>query len=321
MMKVGVIGVGYLGRFHAQKYASMQDVELLYVCDISEKRGEEVAKETGSHFIKDYKEMASEVDAVSIVVPTNQHFEIAKYFLEAGVHCLVEKPITVHLFEAEALIEIAKEKGCILQVGHLERFNPAIRFLEDHVEKPLFIEAHRLSGFKERALDVDVILDLMIHDIDLTLAFVNSEIKEIRAVGVPVLSPKIDIANARIMFENGCNANLTASRISLQTMRRIRIFQPGLYLSADCLEQSNLMVTADLERPLTEAIIPRPISHERSDILMDELIHFVDCIKNGVKPKVAGEDGLKALEVAQQIKAKIQEGLGVYEECIGKKSF
>ncbi len=309
-INVAVIGVGYLGRFHAEKYALMRDwVNLLYVCDIDEARGSAIAQDTGAAYVRDYRDIIGKVDAVSIVVPTQYHFEIARQFLENGVHCLVEKPITVRLWEAEALIELSEANGCILQVGHLERFNPAILFIEEHIDFPLFIEAHRLSGFKERALDVDVILDLMIHDIDLALSFVRSPVSEIRAVGVPVLTGKIDIANVRIIFENSCTANLTASRISLTPMRRIRIFQPGLYLSGDCMEQENLIVRADLRRPVKEAIIPKTIRHERADMLMEELRHFIRCIRRNTAPKVSGKDGLNALKVAHDIKAEIEERL------------
>lgn len=312
-LRVAVIGVGYLGRFHAEKYAQMEGVVLRYVVDVDETRGRQVGEEVGATFLRDYREIKDDIDAVSIVVPTQYHFEVASFFLEKGVHCLVEKPITVHIEDAKRLIELAEEQGLVLQVGHLERFNPAILFLEEHVREPLFIEAHRLSGFKERALDVDVILDLMIHDIDLTLAFVDSDIEEIRAVGVPVLSDKVDIANARIMFENGCNANLTASRISLQSMRRMRIFQPGLYLSADCFEQKNLMVKADIGKPGgLGAIVPTPVSHEKRDILFDELKDFVACILEGRAPKVDGRAGLKALSVAQDIKEEIEKRLDTY---------
>jgi len=312
MLKVAVIGVGYLGRFHAQKYARMEGVELSYVCDLSEERARDSAKETGAKYVTNFQEIVDRIHAASVVVPTNMHHSIAKVLLENGVHCLVEKPITTTLEEAKELIDIADKKGCILQVGHLERYNPAIRFMEKRVKAPLFIEAHRLSPFKERALDVDVVLDLMIHDIDLVLSFVQSSIKEIRAVGVPVLSPRVDIASARITFKNGCNANLTASRISLQEMRRIRLFQPGMYISADCLEQRNLIVTADLKRPLHEAITPMPVAHERADILMEELSDFIQCIREKRGPKVSGEDGLMALEVAQNITRAIQEGIDTY---------
>ncbi len=311
-LRVAVIGVGYLGRFHAEKYARMESIELKYVVDVDESRGRGVGDEVGATFLSDFREIESDVDAVSIVVPTQHHFEVASFFLERGVHCLVEKPITVRLDEAKRLIELADKKGLVLQVGHLERFNPAILFLEKHVREPLFIEAHRLSGFKERALDVDVILDLMIHDIDLTLSFVDSKIEEIRAVGVPVLTNKVDIANARIMFENGCNANLTASRISLQSMRRMRIFQPGLYLSADCLEQKNLMVEANPGQKGLGSIVPTPVTHEKRDILFDELEDFVGCVREGRPPKVDGIAGLKALSVAQDIKEDIAKRLDTY---------
>ncbi len=301
--------MGYLGRFHAQKYAQMEGVDLVGVMDISPERAQNVAKEVGTDAYTDIHEIAGKVDAASVVVPTIHHHEVAKILFSHGIHCMIEKPISATVEEADELISLAKEQGLILQVGHLERFNPAIKVLEAKVTHPLFIEAHRLSGFKDRATDVDVVLDLMIHDLEIILALVDSPLKEIRAVGVPVLTPKVDIANTRLIFENGCTANLTASRISLQDMRRIRVFQPGAYISADCAERKSLVVTRDLSAGPMTAIRPEFRTHEGTDMLYDELESFVRAVQGLEKPKVTGELGRRALKLALDINARITQGL------------
>ncbi len=309
MIRTAVIGVGYLGRFHAQKYAQMEGIDLVGVVDISPERAQDVAKEVGTDAYTDIHEIAGKIDAASVVVPTIHHHEVAKILFSHGVHCMLEKPISTTVEEADELISLAKEQGLILQVGHLERFNPAIKVLEAKVMHPLFIEAHRLSGFKDRATDVDVVLDLMIHDLEIILALVHSPLKEIRAVGVPVLTPKVDIANTRLIFENGCTANLTASRISLQDMRRIRVFQPGAYISADCAERKSLVVTRDLSAGPMTAIKPEFKTHDGTDMLYDELESFVRAVQGLEKPKVTGESGRRALKLALDINARIMQGL------------
>ncbi|PXF59890.1 MAG: UDP-N-acetyl-D-glucosamine dehydrogenase [Deltaproteobacteria bacterium] len=309
MIRTAVIGVGYLGRFHAQKYAQMKDVDLVGVVDISSERAQDVAKEVGTDAYTDIHEIAGKIDAASVVVPTIHHHEVAKILFSHGVHCMLEKPISTTVEEADELISLAKKQDLILQVGHLERFNPAIKVLEAKVTHPLFIEAHRLSGFKDRATDVDVVLDLMIHDLEIILALVHSPLKEIRAVGVPVLTPKVDIANTRLIFENGCTANLTASRISLQDMRRIRVFQPGAYISADCAERKSLVVTRDLSAGPMTAIRPEFKTHEGTDMLYDELESFVRAVQGLEKTKVTGESGRRALKLALDINARIMQGL------------
>ncbi|MBW2163773.1 MAG: Gfo/Idh/MocA family oxidoreductase [Deltaproteobacteria bacterium] len=312
-MRTAVIGVGYLGRFHAQKYAQMEGVDLVGVVDISPERAQDVAKEVGTDAYTDIHEIAEKIDAASVVVPTIHHHEVAKILFSRGIHCMLEKPISTTVEEADELISLAKEQGLILQVGHLERFNPAIKVLEAKVAHPLFIEAHRLSGFKDRATDVDVVLDLMIHDLEIILALVHSPLKEIRAVGVPVLTPKVDIANTRLIFENGCTANLTASRISLQDMRRIRVFQPGAYISADCAERKSLVVTRDLSAGPMAAIRPEFKTHEGTDMLYDELESFVRAVQGLEKPKVTGESGRRALKLALDINARIMQGLNTLD--------
>nr|HDM99526.1 Gfo/Idh/MocA family oxidoreductase [Deltaproteobacteria bacterium] len=309
MIRTAVIGVGYLGRFHAHKYAQMQDVELVGVVDISPERSQDVARDVGCKAYTDIYEIVGKIDAASVAVPTVNHHEVADILLSNGIHCMLEKPISTTVEEADELISLAKKQGLILQIGHLERFNPAIKVLEAKVKDPLFIEAHRLSGFKDRATDVDVVLDLMIHDLEIILAMVDVPLKEIRAVGVPVLTSKVDIANTRLIFENGCTANLTASRISLRDMRRIRVFQPGAYISADCAERKSLVVTRDLSADPISAIRPEFMTHEGTDILYDELKSFIRSVQGLEKPKVTGESGRRALKLALEINARIIKGL------------
>jgi len=232
-LRIGVVGVGHLGQFHAEKYARMEGVELVGIADIIADRAHDVANRLGTKAFTDYKDLIEKVDAASIVVPTDLHFPASHDFLEARVDLLIEKPITETLDDADTLIQLADSKGLIIQVGHLERFNPAILALSEVIDRPLFIESDRLSGFGERGTEVDVVLDLMIHDIDIILSLVKSPIKSIHAVGVPVVTPRVDIANARLIFENGCVANVTASRISMKSMRKIRFFQKDTYVSVD----------------------------------------------------------------------------------------
>lgn len=309
MIRAAVIGVGYLGRFHAQKYAHMKNVNLVGVVDINKEQAQAVGQEMGCAAFTDFREILDGVDVVSVVVPTVDHYTVASEVLGRGVHCLLEKPISTTVEEADRLIELAKDKRVVLQIGHLERFNPAVQVLEEKVEHPLFIEAHRLSGYKNRATDVDVVLDLMIHDLDIILSLVQAPLEEILAVGVPVLTPHVDIANVRLIFSNGCTANLTASRISLQAMRRIRVFQPGSYISVDCLERKSLVVTQDLNVGPESAIRPELTSLEGGDILFDELAAFTRAVHGLEPPKVTGEAGRAALAVALQIGRQIRNGL------------
>ncbi len=309
-MKAVVIGTGYLGRFHAQKYAAMEDVDLVGVVDVDEKRASEVAAETGTRAFTDFHDIVGEADVASVVVPTTLHYQVAMELLANNVHVMLEKPMTTTREEAAQLIELADKKRLVLQIGHLERYNPAIVTLEEKVSQPLFIEAHRLSGFKPRAIDVDVVLDLMIHDIDIVLALVNAPVSEIKAAGVPVLTPRIDIANVRIIFENGCTANLTASRISLKDLRRIRVFQPGCYISADCTQRNNLVVTADrFASDIASSIVPDLITHPQVDVLDMELRDFVRVVRAGSRPRVDGTAGLRALSLALDINESITKSL------------
>jgi predicted dehydrogenase len=302
-LKCAVIGTGYLGKFHAQKYAGLADCELVAVADINEAAALTVAETHGAKALSDYHELLNgAVDAVSIVVPTTLHHQVARDFLNAGVHVLVEKPITVTVAEADELIAIAKEKNLVLQVGHLERFNPAVLGL-DKDEKPLFIESHRLSPFNPRANDVSVVLDLMIHDIDIILALVDSEVERIDASGTAVLTQGTDIANARLLFKNGCVANVTASRISMKLERKMRMFRPSSYVSVDF---QNRVLTK--HRTGTKEMFPgipeietEESVFESGDALLEEIRHFVLCIQAGTKPLVSGEAGRRALETAIRI--------------------
>lgn len=302
-IRTAVIGVGYLGQFHAQKYANLPDSELIAVADADAGRAHEIAKPLGVQAVADYRELLGEVDAVSIVVPTSLHREVAGAFLEHGSHVLVEKPITTTVAEATELIELAAARQCILQVGHLERFNAVMLDLDKELAQPLFIESHRLAPFKPRGTDVSVVLDLMIHDIDIILNIVRSEVTRIDASGSPVLSDAVDIANARLQFASGCVANVTASRISTRTERKMRLFQEDAYLSVDFQER----VLAVYRRSANEQFPGVPdIEHAETrfddgDALNTEIKLFLQAIRENTAPVVSGEDGRRALETATEI--------------------
>ncbi|MCW5570983.1 MAG: Gfo/Idh/MocA family oxidoreductase [Steroidobacteraceae bacterium] len=303
VLRTAVIGVGYLGRFHAQKYAQAAASRLVAVVDANEGARTRVAAETGARPEADYRSLLGEVDAVSVVTPTPAHFQIARDFLQAGAHVLVEKPITETAQQARELIEAARKSGRVLQVGHLERFNPAVRAAEPYLRTPRFIECHRLAPYRERGTDVNVVLDLMIHDIDIVQAIVGSPIASLEAVGAPVFSDEIDIANARIRFENGCVANATASRVSLKTERKLRLFEDDAYLSID-LQQRILTVIRKRAGGPAEGQLPVTIeeqSFEQGDALRAEIESFLDCARRDGTPVVTGEDGLRALETAIRI--------------------
>ena len=301
-LKCAVVGAGYLGKFHAQKYAGLPDCELVAVIDVDEQLASEVARRYGAKAYTDYRRILNEVDAASIVVPTTRHHAVSKDFLEAGVHVLVEKPMTVTIAEADELIALAKARNLVLQVGHLERFNPAILGL-DQGEKPLFIESHRLSPFNPRANDVSVVLDLMIHDIDIILALVDSDLERIDASGTAVLTKGTDIANARLLFANGCVANVTASRISMKTERKMRMFRPDSYVSVDFQNRVLTKLSAGTKEmfPGVPEIVSEESVFEDGDALLAEIKHFSDCIRNGRKPLVSGEAGRRALATALKI--------------------
>ncbi|HKU90582.1 MAG TPA: Gfo/Idh/MocA family oxidoreductase [Steroidobacteraceae bacterium] len=310
-IKAAVVGVGYLGRFHAQKYAQIPGCELVAVVDGREEVRNAVAAEVHSRPLADYRELLGQVDAVSVVTPTPAHFEIADAFLAAGAHVLVEKPITETPAQARSLISRAARMGRILQVGHLERFNAAILAAEPHLHSPRFMECHRLAPYKERGTDVNVVLDLMIHDIDLVQSLAGSEIESIDAIGSPVFSGEIDIANARIRFVNGCVANTTASRVSLKTERKLRIFEDAAYISLD-LQQKILTLIRKRDAAPAPGQLPVSIEEanlEQGDALKSEIESFLECIRNDRRPIVSGEDGLRALETAIRITEQVKANL------------
>jgi predicted dehydrogenase len=319
-IRAAVIGAGYLGRFHAQKYAQLADCQLVAVVDTQPSAAERLATELGARPLQDYRMLLGEVDAVSIATPTPTHSEIALAFLQAGAHVLVEKPMTETTAQAEALIKAAHSAARVLQVGHLERFNPAVLAAEALLSEPRFIECQRLAPFRERGTDVNVVLDLMIHDIDLLQMIVGSPLAALDAIGTPVFSNEVDIANARLRFENGCVANVTASRVSLKTERKLRVFRDDAYLSID-LQQKILTVIrkrdagstatsapASLAERLAGGNLPVHIeeqSFEQGDALRAEIEAFLAAAR-GVGPvKVSGEDGLRALRTAMAITARV----------------
>jgi predicted dehydrogenase len=307
-LRVGVIGTGYLGKFHAEKYARIDAAELVGVVDADLSRAEAVAKKTGTRAYSNYEDLLGKVDAVSIVVPTPEHFRIGMFFLEHDVDVLIEKPMTTTLQEADRLIQVSEERGLIIQVGHLERFNPAVVALNDIIGQPRFIESHRLSLYQERGTDVSVVHDLMIHDIDIILNFVKSEVKSIHAAGIPVISRHVDIANARLEFENGCVANVTASRISTKNERKIRLFQKDAYISVDFANHGITIVQPG--RKSEESIIPgtdiRQLNFAKGDALEDEIRSFVRDVKRRESPEVTGQMGRDALKIALSILDQIQ---------------
>ncbi len=306
-MRTAVIGVGYLGRFHAQKYRSLTGSELVAVVDPSAQVRTAVAAELGVPALADHRELLGAVDAVSVVTPTPLHYEIAKQFLESGAHVLVEKPMTATLAEGERLIAAARGANRILQVGHLERFNAAVQALQPILTVPRFIESARLAPFKHRGTDVDVVLDLMIHDIDLILSIVRSPVVSVDAIGSSVFSKEIDIANARLRFANGCVANATASRVSLKTERRLRLFQDDAYVSVD-LHQKVLTVirkTSGTGADGMPVVDIQETSYDQGDALKVEIEAFLAAAAAGSEPPVTGEDGLKALSVAVAIAEQV----------------
>lgn len=301
-LRTAVVGVGHLGRFHAQKHKMIDGVELIGVCDVSKEQSEKVAREMGVAAFHDPKDLIGKVDAVTIAASTESHFALGKLFLSNGIHVLMEKPIASTSEGAQILCELADEKKVKFQVGHVERFNPALIAMRSKLLKPLFIECHRLAPFKVRSTEVDVVLDLMIHDLDVILSLVQSEPKLVSAVGTPVLTKKLDIANARIEFENGAVANVTASRVSQNTQRKFRVFQANQYLSIDFQAGEVNLLTKTGE--WTDGNIPlehESTSLEKGDALLEETKSFVNAIVENQPVVVSGRDGLKALRLAEKI--------------------
>jgi predicted dehydrogenase len=299
--RVAVIGVGHLGKHHARIYAGMDSVELAGVVDIQQLRAEEVALSHKTRPYTDYHDVLGTVDAVSLAVPTIDHARIGLDLLSQGIDVLVEKPIAATLDEARQLNARAAENGRILQVGHVERFNPVVMAARQVATRPQFFEIHRLAAFSPRSLDIDVVLDLMIHDLDIVLDLVRSPVTEVRAVGIPVLSKRADIANARIEFQSGCVANLTASRVSFERIRKLRFFQPHDYISIDYGSQRGTVVSLRMGR-----VIERKLEPEEQEPLKLELQSFIESVQTRRAPQVTGEDGVKALELGLRINEEIE---------------
>jgi len=295
--KVAVIGVGHLGSIHARIYSQLQSAQLVAVCDLQPERAQQTAQQHGCRWVTDHRELIGEVDAVSIAVPTQAHFPVAKDFLSHGIHTLIEKPITSTLREADQLLKLCRRRRIILQVGHVERFNAALRKVADTLKNPRFIEVHRLAPFQPRGTEVGVVLDLMIHDIDILLGLIKAKARRIEGLGVKVLTPFEDIANARICFSNGAVANLTASRISKEPMRRFRIFQASTYISIDFLEQAVEIFRHEKGQLKHEKIAIT----EGEEPLKAELGAFLESIQHHRPPPVSGRQARDALAMALKV--------------------
>ena len=310
-VRVAVVGAGHLGRFHAQKFSQIPECQLIAISDSSAERGKTVGEELKVQNVTNYKELIGKVDAVTIATPTLTHFEVARFFFENGGHVHVEKPMTATVKEAEALCALAEARGLILQVGHVERFNPALIAAKKKLEVPLFIECHRLAPFKPRGVDVDVVLDLMIHDLDVILSLVKSPVKSVSAIGTPVLTKTVDIANARIEFESKAIANVTASRVSLTATRKFRVFQQKQYLSIDFGSgEVNLTTkTGDWKEGAEPPLEFEAWNLEKGDAIMAEDTAFIHAVMKTGPCYVTGRDGLQALLVAEMIREDIRQRL------------
>jgi DUF1009 family protein/predicted dehydrogenase len=318
-VRVGVVGVGYLGGFHAQKYARLPEARLVAIADLDGDRARTIADQLETQFTTNHRELIGRVEAVSIATPTPLHYGIARDFLEAGVHVLLEKPMTQTVAEADHLIALAEGSGCILQIGHLERFNSAFVAIHPHLRGPMFVEADRLALFNERGLDVDVVLDLMIHDIDIVMHIIESPLKELRASGIAVLTTLPDIASVRMEFANGAVANLTASRISTKNMRKLRVFQENSYLVADYAERQAYAVYRE-EEPDEDGypqVAMEEMEIEERDALEEEVVAFLNVVKNGGAPAVDGVQGKRALSVALEISSQIEQQMRERKQVTG----
>lgn len=301
-IRIGVIGIGYLGKFHLEKFQKNKDCQLVWLIDKNIKNLKNYKDKY--NVSTNYKEIVNDVDAVSIVTPTVNHYEIARYFIEKNKHVLIEKPMTQTVSEAKKLINLAKKHKKTIQIGHLERFNPVIRKVSSLIKNPLFIEVHRLSQFNPRSTDVNVVYDLMIHDIDITTSLVPSKIKKISSFGKSIITNKIDIANARLEFFNGTIANLTASRISQKSERKIRIFEKDKYLSLDFL-QPKLKIVEKVKKKSSKLFKTLEYNYKKTDALNDEIIDFINSIRMNKKPLVDGIQGMEALKLAAAISKKL----------------
>lgn len=308
VLNVGVAGVGHLGRHHGRLLAGLPGVTLVGVADLVLDRARAVVAGTSAEALTDFRDLVGRVDAVTIAVPTVDHLAVARPFLERGVAVLVEKPMAASLAEAAEMLDLAQRSGAVLAVGHTERFNPAIAAALPSLSTPRFIEVHRLSGFPERSLDIDVIFDVMIHDLDIVLAVDRTEVVSVEAVGVPVLTEKIDICNARLKFASGCIANITASRISRDKVRKVRFIQPDMYMSVDYAAQE-LEVWRLRRMPGARPVIEGgPVTVVKEEPLKRELEDFVDAVRSHRAPTVTGQDGLRALTLATRVAAAVEAG-------------
>jgi predicted dehydrogenase len=306
-LRTAVIGVGHLGREHARVYSSLERSNLVAVCDIDEDAGRKVAARYQTRFVSDYRELLGAVDALSIATPTLNHCEIAIDCINAGVGILVEKPIARSLAEADTMIGLAEAKGVVLQVGHIERFNPAFRALQPHVRQPRFFEVHRMGVFTPRSLDIDVVMDLMVHELDIVATLVGREVTKLEAVGIPILTPRVDLANARLEFEGGCIANITASRVAGERLRKLRVFQPYEYYSLDYADQQVSMCRLVQGAGARPEIVAGMLDIEKREPLAAEIDHFLECVLSKTEPLVSGRDGRKALALATDVLQKIRE--------------
>jgi len=307
-IRIGVVGIGHLGNYHLQKYQKLENVKIVGVADVDRSKADKAAAAFGCTVFSDHRELVEHVDAVSVTVPTRCHHAVARDFLAAGKDVLMEKPFTATLEEADDLIALAAAKDLVLQVGFIERFNPAIVALDKVIRQPLFIESHRLHPFVERGTDVDVVLDLMIHDLDLILHYVRSPIRSVEAVGVSVLSEKVDIANVRLTFENGCVANITASRVTLKHMQKLRFFGLEGYHSIDFSKREVVSLARREKGGGKMEIGLNDVSVRQHDPLEEEIRAFVDCVVRRTEPRVSGLEARKSLELALLINEKMKTG-------------
>jgi len=307
-IKTAVIGTGHLGKEHARVYHSIEEAELVAVCDVNETNGRAVAERYGAKFVKDYRDLLGQVEAVSVATPTINHHETACALLESGASVLIEKPISRTLDEADEIIRLAEVKNAVLQVGHIERFNPAFQALQAQLSSPKFFEAHRMGIFSLRSLDIDVVMDLMVHELDIISTLVKSDVVKIEAVGIPILTPKIDLANARLEFANGCIANITASRVAGERLRKLRVFQPNEYYSLDYAEQQVGMfklVPSKASGALPE-IVAQGLEVTKREPLLAEIESFVSAVRSKTAPVVTGAEGRRALALALDVLDKIK---------------
>jgi predicted dehydrogenase len=306
-LRAAVVGVGHLGRFHAEKYAALPGVRLVAVVDRDPERARAVAATLGADAVPDHRALAGRVDCASVAVPTGAHAAVGLDLLAAGIDVLIEKPLASTAAEGAALVRAAADAGRLLQVGHLERFNPALRTAAAVITEPRFLECHRLAPFVDRGTDVDVIRDLMIHDLDVIQSFIPAEVETVEAVGVPVLTPRVDIANARLRFTNGCIANVTASRVSMKRERMLRLFQPDAYVAIDYDQRRVRIVRREAATPgALPSITADELDTGEGDPLRDEIAAFVEAVARRTSPLVGGREGLRALELAERIAASLE---------------